>query len=176
MVGALAEGGTVGLRSCGTGWYKLGLGIVLGMALAGGVAYATIPGAGGVISACYKNRGGDLRVIDAAVATCDRGETLLTWNQSSPPSPRIVSGTVNPGTSGTGTGFAYNCAGSPCTVTFSPAFPAPPVVVVSPIVPCTTPPCGSTGDVMIRSTTANSFTFDYFGSALFINFIAAPSS
>jgi hypothetical protein len=81
--------GPVGLRSLWTRWFKLGLGVALGMALVGGVAvaHAAIPGAGGVISGCYKDRNGDLRVIDTASATCDSTERLLTWNQTGPAGP-----------------------------------------------------------------------------------------
>jgi hypothetical protein len=53
---------------------------------AGGIAYATIPDASGVIHGCYKNSNGALRVIDTdAGATCNGSETPLTWNQTGPP-------------------------------------------------------------------------------------------
>jgi hypothetical protein len=53
---------------------------------AGGIAYATIPDAGGVIHGCYKNSNGALRVIDTgAGATCSAAETALAWNQTGPP-------------------------------------------------------------------------------------------
>lgn len=54
------------------------------------VAFAAIPGAGGVISACYDSKG-IMRVIDAgAGATCTNKETLLTFNATGttgPPGP-----------------------------------------------------------------------------------------
>jgi hypothetical protein len=46
------------------------------------IAFASIPGPNGVISACYSKSGGALRVIDAAVTQCKQGETSLTWNQT----------------------------------------------------------------------------------------------
>jgi hypothetical protein len=54
------------------------------LALAAGVAYATIPDAQGVIHACYK-ASGNLRVIGSG--SCGSGETALDWNQSGPPGP-----------------------------------------------------------------------------------------
>ena len=38
--------------------------VVVGLALAGGVAYATIPGANGVITSCYSQATGTWRPID----------------------------------------------------------------------------------------------------------------
>src|SRR6478735_6457788 len=53
---------------------------------AGGIAYASIPDAHGVIHGCYSRNGGTLRVIDADNGeTCDiaKGkETPLDWNQT----------------------------------------------------------------------------------------------
>jgi hypothetical protein len=51
----------------------------------GGVAYAAIPDANGVIHGCRKNSGGALRVIDSeAGQTCSGSETALNWNQTGP--------------------------------------------------------------------------------------------
>ena len=50
------------------------------LTLAGGVAYATIPGSDGMIHACYSRSGGALRVVDASVTGCKSGETSLDWN------------------------------------------------------------------------------------------------
>lgn len=70
--------------------------LIVFAALVGGlaVAYAAIPDSGtGVITGCYKNNGGDLRVIDAqAGATCPGGYTQLTWNQTGPAGPPGLSG------------------------------------------------------------------------------------
>ncbi len=54
----------------------------------GGVAVASIPGKGGVISACYLKTGGSLRVFDTskpgASGRCHQNERALTWNQQGP--------------------------------------------------------------------------------------------
>ena len=50
--------------------------------LAGGVAWATIPGDGGVIQGCYTKIGGILRVIDVAKGQkCLEIEIPISWNQ-----------------------------------------------------------------------------------------------
>lgn len=46
-------------------------------ALVGGLAYAAIPDASGVVNACYRTTDGDLRVSDAA---CRTDETALALN------------------------------------------------------------------------------------------------
>jgi hypothetical protein len=57
------------------------------------VGYAAIPGPGGVISACYANTSGSLRVIDAqAGAKCAKNETLLAFNQTGPQGPQGMQG------------------------------------------------------------------------------------
>jgi collagen triple helix repeat protein len=67
------------------------------------IGHAAIPGAGGVISACYNvssNPSGSLRVIDAqAGAKCAKNEKLLTFNQTGPQGLKGDPGT--PGTNGT---------------------------------------------------------------------------
>jgi hypothetical protein len=50
--------------------------------LVGGVAYAAIPDAAGVIHACYSKSGGALRVSDAG--GCKSTEVALSWNQIGP--------------------------------------------------------------------------------------------
>jgi len=58
------------------------------VAVAAGVAYATIPGSNGVIHGCY-NKAGALRVIDVGDgAGCVAGETALEWNQQGPQGPQ----------------------------------------------------------------------------------------
>jgi hypothetical protein len=54
--------------------------------LVGGIAWAAIPGEGGVISACYGKVGGVVRVIDTAKREkCVAGlEVPLSWNQQGP--------------------------------------------------------------------------------------------
>jgi hypothetical protein len=50
-----------------------------------GIAIASIPGGGAVISACYQKNGGGLRVIDTAkhghAGKCGKSEKGLAWNQ-----------------------------------------------------------------------------------------------
>ena len=59
--------------------------VVVVLALvAGGIAYATIPGSGGTIHTCYKKSSGALRVIDDSVTNCKSNETALSWNQTGP--------------------------------------------------------------------------------------------
>jgi hypothetical protein len=61
------------------------VGCVFGMMLAGGVAFATIPSANGVINGCYEKRIGILRVIDAeAGKRCTSLEAAISWNQQGP--------------------------------------------------------------------------------------------
>jgi hypothetical protein len=49
-----------------------------------GIVYAAIPN-GNVITGCYKNDNGSLRVIDATQTTsCKPGETKLEWGQQGP--------------------------------------------------------------------------------------------
>jgi hypothetical protein len=62
--------------------------VVLVTAVAGAAVYASIPGAGGVISGCYKKSGGALRMLDAEVDQCNPlNETSITWNQVGPQGP-----------------------------------------------------------------------------------------
>ena len=48
------------------------IGCITGIAVAAGVAYATIPDAGGVVHLCYKDNNGNLRVIDPAASKKDQ--------------------------------------------------------------------------------------------------------
>jgi hypothetical protein len=66
------------------------------LGLAGGVAYATIPGSDGVIHGCYAKSGGALRVLDASVTGCKSGETSLDWNVRGPAGPQGAAGAVGP--------------------------------------------------------------------------------
>ena len=73
------------------------IGLVAGLlGLAGGVAFATIPGSDGVIHACYSKSGGALRVVDASVTGCKSGETSLDWNMRGPAGPQGVAGAAGP--------------------------------------------------------------------------------
>jgi hypothetical protein len=67
------------------------------LALAGMVAYATIPDSKGVIHGCYKTQNGQLRVIDSG--SCDSSETALSWSQTrpqGPPGPQGLQGPQGP--------------------------------------------------------------------------------
>jgi len=61
------------------------VGALAAAALAGGVAWASIPGDGGVIQGCYGKIGGVLRVIDTAKGQkCLDSEVAISWNQKGP--------------------------------------------------------------------------------------------
>jgi len=75
------------------------LGVVVALAASAGIAYATIPDAGGVIHACYKSTGdnaGAVRVIDAPAQSCKTSESALDWNQTGPPGPPGPQGPAGP--------------------------------------------------------------------------------
>src|SRR2546421_10666598 len=59
------------------------IGAVVGLALASGVAYATIPDSGGTIHACMLKNIGTVRIIDpSAGQKCSTSlETPIDWNQ-----------------------------------------------------------------------------------------------
>jgi len=52
------------------------------------VAFATIPGPGGVVNACYKIKKGALRVIDPAIDTCTIREQSIQWTQTGVQGPQ----------------------------------------------------------------------------------------
>ena len=56
-------------------------GAVVASVLAGGIAWAAIPSAGGVINGCYQEVEGQLRVIDPATASCRPSEVPIAWSQ-----------------------------------------------------------------------------------------------
>jgi hypothetical protein len=58
---------------------KLAL-LIAVVAIAGGIAFATIPDSEGVIHACY-GQDGSLRVIDDSTGKCRPHEKPLTWSQ-----------------------------------------------------------------------------------------------
>jgi len=76
---------------------------VAALTVAGRIAYAAIPDAGGVIHACYKTGNGQLRISDSG--DCGPSEAPLAWNQTGPagaPGPAGPAGPVGPpGPSGT---------------------------------------------------------------------------
>jgi hypothetical protein len=56
------------------------------LAVAGGIAWATVPGPTGVINGCYDGKTGQLYVIDHT-KTCGRGQYSLNWNVEGPAGP-----------------------------------------------------------------------------------------
>src|SRR3954451_7233622 len=83
------------------GW--IGLGAILVLVLSGGVAYATIPDASGVIHACYNPSQGQLRVIDTAKhESCTNHEKALSWSKRGPTGANGTDGARGPtGAAGT---------------------------------------------------------------------------
>jgi hypothetical protein len=55
-------------------------GAAVASVLAGGIAWAAIPNAGGVINGCYQKNEGLLRVIDPATTACLPSEVPISWN------------------------------------------------------------------------------------------------
>jgi type VI protein secretion system component Hcp len=100
-------------------------------ALVVGLATATVVGLGGTawavetasadsaadttIHACVSRLGGLVRVVDAD-ATCNRGETALSWNQTGPAGPQGPAGPAGP----TGPAGPSGPAGPTATVTATP--------------------------------------------------------
>ena len=70
--------------------------IAAGAMVGTGVAFATIPDAGGTIHACFARSGGSLRVIDAGVTNCKSGEISLNWNTQGAPGPAGPQGAPGP--------------------------------------------------------------------------------
>ena len=62
----------------------------------GGAAMATIPDPSGVIHACYKKPGKDLRIIDNATMTCKSSETAISWSVKGPAGPTGATGPRGP--------------------------------------------------------------------------------
>lgn len=68
-------------------------GALLAVAIAGGVAYATIPGPGNVYNACMLKGLGTIRLIDKSLPStnlmsrCTDRETEISWNQAGQPGP-----------------------------------------------------------------------------------------
>jgi hypothetical protein len=88
------------------------LGVLAGVVALGaaGIAWASIPGPGGVISACYKTGSGDLRVIDSGTS-CRAAELPLSWNQQGTPGATGVTGATG-ATGPTGATGATGAAGA----------------------------------------------------------------
>lgn len=72
------------------------IGALAAILVSGTVAYATIPGPTGVISACYSRSGGTVRVIDSSVTNCKSTETSLSWNVQGAQGPIGPEGPAGP--------------------------------------------------------------------------------
>lgn len=76
----------------------LTIGVAVVTTLAGGIAYATIPDAGGVYSACMLKGVGTIRLIDKSLPStyllsrCTDREMEIFWNQTGPPGAQGVQG------------------------------------------------------------------------------------
>jgi hypothetical protein len=65
-------------------------GLIIGIVLAGGMAFASVPDASGVIHACLRSRGNPaagytVRIVDTQRGKCDSDELSLNWNQQGRP-------------------------------------------------------------------------------------------
>ena len=102
--------------------------MLLAAAIAGGVAYATIPGDGKVFTACMAKNIGTIRLIDPSLPSgnlmsrCTSLEKEVSWNQTGTPGlPGIAGPAGPPGPPGAdGANGAAGHDGDPC----SPANPA----------------------------------------------------
>ena len=55
-------------------------GALVAVSIAGGVAWAAIPGPAGEIDGCYQKNEGQLRVIDTTADTCRPSEIPISWS------------------------------------------------------------------------------------------------
>ena len=78
----------------------LAVGALVAAAIAGGVAYATIPDSNGVIHGCYQSSSGVLRVIGTSPTVgggkCSSTEKPLDWNQKGPTGAKGATGAKGP--------------------------------------------------------------------------------
>jgi hypothetical protein len=77
----------------------------VGLAAAGGIAYATIPDGSGVFHACVNAHNGNVRIIDPGASGkaghCKGNEQAVSWNQTGPPgTPGAPGAPGAPGLSG----------------------------------------------------------------------------
>ena len=89
----------------------IGVAAMVVFALAGGIAYATIPGPDNVYNACMLKSLGTIRLIDKSLSPtsllshCTDRETEISWNQAGQPGPAGPQGAKGdpgaPGTNGT---------------------------------------------------------------------------
>ena len=93
-------------------------GAAIATALAGGIAWAAIPGAGGVIQGCYQKVEGQLRVIDPDTGGCLPSEVAISWNeqgvQGEEGDPGVAGSDGRDGRDGTGVALTPEPAGANC--------------------------------------------------------------
>jgi hypothetical protein len=82
-------------------WAPAGLVVGMYLGVVASIAYASIPGTGGIISACYSATGvfgqHAITLLDTAQsAVCQTGQTLITWSQIGPPGPAGPAGPTGP--------------------------------------------------------------------------------
>lgn len=81
---------------------RLCFGVVLGVTVIGGAAYAAIPDSGNVYTACMMKGFGTIRLIDPSLPAsnlrshCSRFEQQITWNQSGQPGAQGPAGPAGP--------------------------------------------------------------------------------
>jgi hypothetical protein len=85
--------------------------VTVGLALAAGIAYATIPDSNGVFTACKLNSTGTIRLIDPSLGSssllghCTSLETQISWNEKGQAGPQGLQGPKgdkgDPGVNGT---------------------------------------------------------------------------
>jgi hypothetical protein len=76
---------------------RLGVTMEVLFAVAGGIAYATIPDSGGAIHGCYQKNSGQLRVVEPSTgAGCAPSALALDWNQVGPQGPTGPAGPTGP--------------------------------------------------------------------------------
>jgi hypothetical protein len=79
-------------RSLGRRGIAAALVVVVAIAV-GGIAYASIPDANGVIHGCFHKNSGQLRVVDTDNGqACNPSEKALSWNQTGPTGPAGATG------------------------------------------------------------------------------------
>ena len=74
--------------------------VIVGLA-AISVAGARVLSTDDLISACYSNANGNVRIIDPASEPCRSGESSVSWNRTGPPGPPGSSGPTSVSASGT---------------------------------------------------------------------------
>jgi hypothetical protein len=71
-------------------------GALAATAIAGGVAWATIPAGDGLFHGCYQKEEGNLRVVDDAGESCRSSEVAISWSQTGPQGPAGPTGPQGP--------------------------------------------------------------------------------